>query len=113
MPPYRIVRARARDLHRIAAIEVAAAQLLRGHAPDTVLNEITAEQELREARSRGRLWVALAGDIPVGFAHVEVREPNIAHLEEIDVHPDHGRRGIGSRLVWLSHSSGVPRLSCV
>jgi GNAT superfamily N-acetyltransferase len=99
MPSYRIVRARTRDLHLIGAIEVAAAQLLRGHAPDSVLNEITDERELREAKAQDRLWVALAGDIPVGFAHVEIREPNVAHLEEIDVHPDHGRRGLGRRLV--------------
>jgi predicted N-acetyltransferase YhbS len=28
-----------------------------------------------------------------------VLEPGIAHLEEIDVHPEHGRRGLGRRLV--------------
>src|SRR6476620_297685 len=99
MPNYRIVDARPRDLHLIGAIELAAAKLLRGHAPDTVLNEITREQDLRDAQSQGRLWVALAGDTPVGFAHVEVLEPNAAHLREIDVHPDHGRRGLGRRLV--------------
>src|SRR3982751_4346278 len=98
MPIYRIVHARARDLHLIGAIELAAAKLLEGHAPDTVLNETTREQDLRGAQSQGRLWVALAGDTPVGFAHVEVLEPNAAYLEEIDVHPDHGRRGLGRRL---------------
>jgi GNAT superfamily N-acetyltransferase len=99
MPNYRIVDARPRDLHLIGAIELAAAELLRGHAPDTVLNETTREQNLRDAQSQGRLWVALARDTPVGFAHVEVLEPNAAHLQEIDVHPDHGRRGLGRRLV--------------
>ena len=99
MANYRIVDARPRDLHLIGAIELAAAKLLRGHAPDTVLNEITNEQDLRDAQSQGRLWVALRRDTPVGFAHVEVLEPNTAHLEEIDVHPDHGRRGLGRRLV--------------
>lgn len=43
--------------------------------------------------------MALFKDVPVGFAHVEVIEPLGAHLNEIDVHPDHGRRGIGTRLV--------------
>ena len=99
MPPYKIVRARLRDIQFIGRIELAAAQLLRGHAPETVLHETTAEEKLREARRYGRLWVALNGDVPVGFAHVEIREPNVAHLEEIDVHPDHGRQGVGSRLV--------------
>jgi GNAT superfamily N-acetyltransferase len=35
----------------------------------------------------------------VGFAHIEVVEPTAAHLEEIDVHPQHGRRGLGTKLV--------------
>jgi GNAT superfamily N-acetyltransferase len=43
--------------------------------------------------------VALAGDTPVGFAHVDVRESGAAHLEEIDVLPEHGRRGLGTRLL--------------
>jgi GNAT superfamily N-acetyltransferase len=30
---------------------------------------------------------------------VEILEPGVAHLEEIDVHPEHGRRGLGTRLV--------------
>jgi len=43
--------------------------------------------------------VAFADDSPVGFAHVEVIEPGAVHLEEIDVHPDHGRRGLGTKLI--------------
>jgi GNAT superfamily N-acetyltransferase len=99
MPLYTIAAARSRDLHLIGAIELAAAGLLKGRAPDTVLNETTGERDLRDAQRAGRLWVALASDTPVGFAHVEVLEPNAAHLEEVDVHPDHGRRGLGKRLV--------------
>jgi hypothetical protein len=29
----------------------------------------------------------------VGFAHVTLIETTVAHLQEIDVHPEHGRRG--------------------
>jgi GNAT superfamily N-acetyltransferase len=54
---------------------------------------------LEKAQNEGRLWVARADREPVGFAHVEMIEPGMAHLEEIDVHPDHGRRGLGTRLV--------------
>lgn len=99
MPRYEIVEARPDDLRWLPAIELAAARLLAGHAPESVLAEVTGEQELRDAQARGHLWVALADDVPVGFAHVEVLEPAAAHLEEIDVHPDHGRRGLGRRLV--------------
>jgi GNAT superfamily N-acetyltransferase len=41
----------------------------------------------------------LLNDVAVGFAHVEVIERGTAHLEEIDVDPAHGRRGLGTQLV--------------
>jgi hypothetical protein len=44
---------------------------------------------------------ALIKAVPVEFAHVEVLEPLVAHLKEIDVHPDHGQRGIGTGLVMV------------
>jgi GNAT superfamily N-acetyltransferase len=96
---YSITAARERDLGLLAAIELAAATLLIGHAPESVLQEATSHRVLEQAQRNGRLWVALAGDAPVGFAHVEVVEPNAAHLEELDVCPEHGRRGLGTRLV--------------
>ena len=99
IPRYTIALARPGDLSRIAPIELAAARLLAGFAPDAVLEEVTSDEDLRAAQRDGRLWVALSGDVPVGFAHVEILEPNAAHLEEIDVHPAHGRRGLGTRLV--------------
>lgn len=91
--------ARLEDLPLLPAIELAAARLLAGSAPESVVTETTSEAVLEQAQSRGHLWVALADDRPVGFAHVEVLEPGEAHLEEIDVHPEHGRRGLGRRLV--------------
>lgn len=96
---YTIIAARPEDLPLLSGVELAAARLLAGHAPDSVLAETTRLEDLMEARRHGHLWVALADDMPVGFAHVEVLEPTAAHLEEIDVHPDHGRRGLGSGLV--------------
>jgi GNAT superfamily N-acetyltransferase len=97
--PYAISLARPGDVPHIAAIERAAAQLLRGHAPASALLAVTDEPCLRAALEGGRLWVALAGDAPVGFAHVELLAPDLPHLEELDVHPDHGRRGLGRALV--------------
>ncbi|MEP6495009.1 MAG: GNAT family N-acetyltransferase [bacterium] len=96
---YTIATARPHDLPSIAAIELAAARLLEGHAPESVLAETTSHEDLVEAFGQGRLWVSLADDMPVGFAHVKQVEPNVVHLDELDVHPAHGRRGIGRRLV--------------
>jgi ribosomal protein S18 acetylase RimI-like enzyme len=96
---YSIVAARPGDVAALRAIELEAAQVLRGHAPDAVLNEVFDESEFREAQSAGLLWVALDGDTPVGFALVELLASDLPHLEEIDVLPAHGRRGIGAALV--------------
>lgn len=110
---YDITLARPQDLRLLGAIELAAAQLLRGHAPETVLNEVTSHRDLSAAQREGRLWVVLTGDTPVGFAHVELFEPNAVHLDELDVHPDHGRRGLGTRLVkavcaWAQARGDLP-----
>lgn len=99
MTPYTIAVARSEDLARLPEIELAAARLLAGYAPVSVLSETTSHDILQLAQREGRLWVALAADDPVGFAHVEVLDADTVHLEEIDVHPDHGRRGLGARLV--------------
>ena len=98
-PGYQIARARAEDLSLLPAIELAAAQLLRGHALESVLNEATNGDTFADAARQGRLWVALAGDVPVGFALVEMLADDLPHLDEVDVKPSHGRRGLGTALV--------------
>ena len=106
---YSITTARPADVGSLAAIELAAAKLLIGHAPESVLNEATDESTFRDAQAAGELWVALADDIPVGFALVKMLAPELPHLEEIDVHPTHGKRGLGTALVhavcdWATRS---------
>jgi GNAT superfamily N-acetyltransferase len=96
---YTITRARVEHVPQIPRIELAAAQLLRGHAPDAVLHETSSAAELADAVREGRIWVAQADDIAVGFALVQQLDSMTAHLEEIDVLPAHGRRGLGTRLV--------------
>jgi GNAT superfamily N-acetyltransferase len=94
---YTIAIARPRDVPLLPAIELDAARLLMDYAPAPLLLEATGLEVLNAAQRRGHLWVALADDVPVGFAHVI--EPAVAHLQEIDVHPEHGCRGLGTRLV--------------
>jgi GNAT superfamily N-acetyltransferase len=46
----------------------------------------------------GALVVLVAGDPPQGFARVEALAGG-AHLEQLSVHPDHVRRGVGRALL--------------
>jgi GNAT superfamily N-acetyltransferase len=50
------------------------------------------------AQRAGLLWVARANASPVGFALVEPLGDGL-HLEELDVLPEHGRKGIGRALL--------------
>lgn len=63
-PTYTTTAARLQDLSRLPAIELAAARLLEGQAPESVLNETTSLDVLKRAQHEGRLWVALADDLP-------------------------------------------------
>lgn len=96
---YRIALARPEDIAALASIERAAGELFRGHIPDALLSETTAEGELRCAQQTGLLWVALVDDRPVGFALLEAVSDRWLHLEEMDVHPAYARRGIGTALL--------------
>lgn len=106
---YTIAMARPEHVSALSDVELSAAVLLRGYAPESILREVKPEWQLRHAQQEGRLWVALAGDIPVGFAHVEMLAHDLPHLDEIDVAPRHGRRGLGTALVravcdWAARS---------
>jgi GNAT superfamily N-acetyltransferase len=99
LPLYAIVAGRAEHIPALNDIELAAARLLEGYAPESVLREASSAAELRAAIDAGLLWVAVSDARPVGFAHVKLLETGRAHLDELDVHPDHGRRGVGRSLV--------------
>jgi GNAT superfamily N-acetyltransferase len=96
---YSIGPARAEHISLLPAIELAAARMLRGFAPEPVLAETTGERTFLDAARDGRLWVVSAGNLPVGFALVRMLAHDLPHLEEIDVDPTHGRRGLGSALI--------------
>ena len=96
---YEIAAAEPSDLSFLPSIELAGATLLAGHLGESDLLDTTSQEVLADAQRRGRLWIARGDGVPVGFAFVKVLEPSSAHLEELDVHPEHGRRGLGTRLV--------------
>ena len=88
------------DLAAIPGIELAAATLFaEADLPHTVRHKVTAPRDLRDALERGQLWVAVApDDRVVGFAMAGIVDGH-AYLDELDVLPEFGRRGIGTRLV--------------
>lgn len=99
-PVYTIVPAARGHIPAIPRLEQAAASLFSAaDLPEALRYRVTDRSVLRQAQRQGRLWVALdANGEAVGFARAEVQDGE-ARLDEVDVHPRHGRRGIGTRLV--------------
>jgi GNAT superfamily N-acetyltransferase len=100
----------------LRGIERAAAVMFRDFGLAQVFATLlTSDEDLAHAQEEGRLWVAAdSEDRPVGFAVASVVGDN-AHLDELDVHPDHGRRGLGRALVqavlrWGRHK-GLPAIT--
>jgi GNAT superfamily N-acetyltransferase len=113
---YEIRPARNGDLALLPELERAASARFAGHplaAP--FASTLTPAAALREGLAHGRLWVAesAAGEV-VGFALASEVGAD-AHLQEVDVLPEHGRRGVGSALVetvcaW-AHAAGFASLT--
>ena len=97
---YSIEPARADDVAKLPAVELAANVLFEGRGLAGVSGaDATSLAELSHANARGLLWVARAPDgEPIGFALLEIVDGDV-HVEEIDVHPAHGRRGVGRALL--------------
>lgn len=95
-----MVRPAGREhLAQLPAIERAAATRFGDSLPRSVLSHVTPVDTLEAAQLAGLLWVALEPvGTPVGFAVASVHGRRI-HLEELDVLPEHGRKGVGSALV--------------
>lgn len=78
---------------------------------------VTDGATLLEAQAEKRLWAALHNNQKVvGFALACVVDGH-GHLDEMDVHPDHGRRGIGGRLLeavidW-ARAGGFPGVTLI
>lgn len=118
---YRLRRASAADFATLNAIEQAAARIFpAGFLPDEVLNDKLPLRALEQARQQDMLWlVQNAVGTPVGYVVLEERE-GLTLLAQIDVHPAHGRRGLGAALirhalaqvqareVWLTTFARIP-----
>jgi 8-oxo-dGTP pyrophosphatase MutT (NUDIX family)/GNAT superfamily N-acetyltransferase len=106
VPPVR--SASAEDLAGLAALELAAAELLVEHVGPGVM-DVPVPSGTERAAQPG--FVLVAGDPAVGFAHVLTLGP-LAHLAEIGVVPAHAGHGIGSALLDAAMAEAARR-GCV
>ena len=92
--------ARSDDLPVLVEIERAAGQtflqldmdLFADHDPGTV-------EELAPYADGGRAFVSVdADDTPVGYLLLDLVD-GAAHIEQVSVHPDHARKGLGRALI--------------
>jgi GNAT superfamily N-acetyltransferase len=105
------------DAPLLPAVELAAASLyltqleVTGLTAETLAEPNSAE-EFAMAQQADMLWVAVdADDNPIGFALLAEIDQWL-HLDELDVLPEYGRRGIGTALVQhvcqLARDAGYP-----
>jgi GNAT superfamily N-acetyltransferase len=92
--------ARTDDLAALIAIELAAGAAFRDLGMDVVADDDPGSpEELGPYAEDGRALVAVDGDDrPVGYLLLDIVD-GAAHIEQVSVHPDHARRGIGRALI--------------
>jgi ribosomal protein S18 acetylase RimI-like enzyme len=97
---YSIIASHIEHLPTLPDIELAAAQLFSVEdLPEPFRSSPTDQASFLKAHKSGLLWVAVdENKSPVGFVLCE-RLSKSLHIKEMDVHPNHARRGIGQKLL--------------
>jgi GNAT superfamily N-acetyltransferase len=113
---YRIRLARPDELSRLREIEDRAGAMFSGLGLiEEALDVSFPPKELITPIGLRQVWVASeTHDVPVGMVIASVRD-GAAHIEEMDVLPAHGRRGLGTLLldqvcVW-AEAQGHPAVT--
>ncbi|GHE50165.1 GCN5 family N-acetyltransferase [Streptomyces longispororuber] len=105
-----IREARPTDLPVLQDVERAAGRCFRDIGmPEIADDEPPALDDLARYQRAGRAWVAAADDDPgrpVAYLLADPVDGNL-HVEQVSVHPDHARRGVGRALI--EHAAGVAR----
>lgn len=100
---YVIRPAEQKHIQYLNDIELASAELFPpGSIPEHIRHDRVPEALLTEGMREGRLWVALEKardtETAVGYGLLRVMD-GFALLAQLDVHPAHGRKGLGTALV--------------
>ncbi len=113
---YRIRAGRPDEVEAVRAIELAAASLFRSVGlPEIAASAPSEAAEVLLRARAGRLLVTVdAADRPVAFALFGEIDGTL-HIEELDVDPAHGRRGLGAALIAridaIARDRGLPALT--
>ena len=104
------------DLTFLVEIERAAGETFRYLGMDLIADDDPGSvEELAPYAEAGRALVAVDGnDRPLGYLLLDVVDA-AAHIEQVSVHPDHARQGIGRALIGQAASwtriRGLPALT--
>ncbi len=98
------------DCQQLPAIEHAAAEMFR---PLNLVDfengpHVVSLEYLRQQCSEDLLWVAVQDEVAVGFVVADVRDGDF-YIAELDVHPGHGRKGLGAALMKLACDEAFAR----
>ncbi len=106
----RIRAARLDDLARLEEIERAAGEAFRALGMDLVADDDPASvEELTVYAADGRALVSVGVDnVPIGYLLLD-RVDGAAHIEQVSVHPEHARQGIGRALIEAAASWALAR----
>lgn len=87
------------DFARLQEIEVAAGRAFAEVGLPAIADDAPFSiAELEAFRRPGRLWVLDAETTVVGYVAVDVLDGS-AHIEQVSIHPDSARRGLGRLLI--------------
>jgi GNAT superfamily N-acetyltransferase len=112
----RLRAATAAELPGLQEIERAAGRCFRDLGMDEIADdEPLTLDELAGYQRTGRAWVAVGeAGVPVAYLIAEPVDTCV-HIEQVSVHPDSARRGIGRALLdhvaGLATADGVPALT--
>lgn len=108
--------AHVEELPALQDIERAAGQCFHDVGmPEIAYDELPALDELIRYQRAGRIWVAVSETgQPVAYLIADVVDGNL-HVEQVSVHPDSARRGVGrallEHLAGRATAEGIPALT--